>query len=70
VAFGLEAPARSYRDVALADKAACVRFARALLKRGVRVLERGAWFVSLEYDAAVIGATLDTVKEAAAESAA
>lgn len=69
VAFGLEAPAQSYRDVASADKATYVRFAHALLKRGVRVLERGAWFVSLEHDAAVIDATLDAVKEAATEIA-
>lgn len=69
VAFGLDAPARSYRDVASADKAGYVRFAHALLKRGVRVLERGAWFVSLEHDAAVIDATLDIVNDAASETA-
>jgi glutamate-1-semialdehyde 2,1-aminomutase len=70
VAFGLDAPARSYRDVAAADKAAYVRFAHALLRRGVRVLERGAWFVSLEHGAAVIDATLEVVNEAAREVAA
>jgi len=70
VAFGLESPARCYRDVASADKAGYVRFAHALLKRGVRVLERGAWFVSLEHDATVIDATLDIVTDAAKEIAA
>jgi glutamate-1-semialdehyde 2,1-aminomutase len=70
VGFGLEAPARCYRDVAAADKAAYVRFARALLHRGVRVLERGAWFVSLEHDDAIIDATLVAVEEAAREVAA
>ena len=69
VAFGLAAPARNYRDVAAADKAGYVRFAHALLKRGVRVLERGAWFVSLEHDDTVIDATLDIVAEAAKEIA-
>jgi len=69
VAFGLDAPARSYRDVAAADKAGYVRFAHALLKRGVRVLERGAWFVSLEHDAGVIDATLAVVDAAAREVA-
>lgn len=70
VAFGLEAPARNYRDVAAADKAAYVRFARALLHRGVRVLERGAWFVSLDHDDAVIDATIAAVRDAAREVAA
>ena len=65
VAFGLDAPARNYRDVARADKAAYSRFAHELLKRGVRVLERGAWFVSSEHDEAVVDATLAAVRDAA-----
>ena len=40
VGFGLDAPARNYRDLLKSDKALYVRFAHALLKRGVRVLER------------------------------
>lgn len=67
VAFGLDAPARNYRDVARADKVAYSRFAHALLKRGVRALERGAWFVSSEHDAAVIDRTLEAVRGAARE---
>lgn len=67
VAFGLDQPARNYRDVARADKAAYVRFAHAMLKRGVRALERGAWFVSSEHDAGVVDATLAVVREAARE---
>jgi glutamate-1-semialdehyde 2,1-aminomutase len=67
VAIGLDAPARNYRDVAAADKAAYVRFAHALLKRGVRVLERGAWFVSSAHDAAVVDATLEAVRGAVQE---
>jgi glutamate-1-semialdehyde 2,1-aminomutase len=67
VGFGLPAPARNYRDLLKADKARYVRFAHALLKRGVRVLERGAWFVSAAHDDAVIGATLAAVRDAAQE---
>ena len=67
IAFGLDAPARNYREVAAADKAGYSRFAHALLKRGVRVLERGAWFVSSEHNAAVIDATLEAVRGAARE---
>src|SRR3569833_2765738 len=69
IAFGLDAPARNYRDLLKADKALYVRFAHALLKRGVRVLQRGAWFVSFVHDDAVIDATLDAVKGASKEIA-
>jgi len=69
VGFGLEAPAKNYRDLLKADKASYVRFAHALLKRGVRILERGAWFVSFVHDDAVIDATLDAVKGAAKDIA-
>jgi glutamate-1-semialdehyde 2,1-aminomutase len=65
VGFGLERPARNYRDLLKTDKASYVKFAHGLLKRGVRVLERGAWFVSSEHDDAVIDATLDAVRSAA-----
>ena len=67
VGFGLDAPAHSYRDLLKCDKALYVKFAHALLKRGVRVLERGAWFVSAAHDDAVIDATLDAVRGAASE---
>ena len=69
VGFGLDAPAKNYRDLLKSDKALYVRFAHALLKRGVRVLERGAWFVSFVHDDAVIDATLEAVKGAAKEIA-
>jgi glutamate-1-semialdehyde 2,1-aminomutase len=67
VSFGLDTPARTYRDIARSDKTAYSRFAFAMLKRGVRILERGAWFVSSEHDDAVIDATLDAVRAAAGE---
>jgi glutamate-1-semialdehyde 2,1-aminomutase len=67
VAFGLDTPARNYREVAASDKAAYSRFAHALLKRGVRILERGAWFVSSEHDTAIVEATLEAVRDAVRE---
>jgi glutamate-1-semialdehyde 2,1-aminomutase len=67
VGLGLEAPAKNYRDMLKCDKARYVKFAHALLKRGVRVLERGAWFVSSEHDDAVIDATLEAVRGAVKE---
>lgn len=69
VGFGLDAPARNYRDMLKCDKALYVKFAHALLTRGVRVLERGAWFVSFAHDDAVIDATLEAVRGAASEIA-
>jgi len=65
VGFGLDAPARNYRDLARIDRPAYVRFTTALLSRGVRALERGAWFLSREHDEAVIDATLAAVEDAA-----
>jgi glutamate-1-semialdehyde 2,1-aminomutase len=69
VGFGLDAPAKNYRGLLKTDKAGYVKFAHALLKRGVRVLERGAWFVSSAHDDAVIDATLEAVRGAAKEVA-
>jgi glutamate-1-semialdehyde 2,1-aminomutase len=49
------------------DRPRYVAFTTALLRRGVRALERGAWFLSTEHDDAVIDATLDAVAAAARE---
>lgn len=65
VGFGLDAPARNYRDLLKVDKALYVKFCHALLKRGVRALERGAWFISFAHDDAVIDATLEAARGAA-----
>jgi glutamate-1-semialdehyde 2,1-aminomutase len=67
VAIGLAEPARDYRDLARADKGRYVAFTTALLRRGVRALERGAWFLSTEHDDAVIDATIAAAAEAARE---
>ncbi|MDQ2803315.1 MAG: aspartate aminotransferase family protein [Pseudomonadota bacterium] len=61
VAFGLTEPARNWTDLARMDRTRYVAFTTALLRRGVRALERGAWFMSTEHDDAVIDATLDAV---------
>lgn len=66
VAFGLTEPAREYRDLMAMDRARYVRFCGELLKRRVRVLERGAWFLSAAHDAAIVDATLAAVADAAA----
>ena len=65
VAIGLQRAARHWRDLLQVDRPRYVAFTTALLGRGVRVLERGAWFLSSEHDDAVIDATLDAIRDAA-----
>jgi glutamate-1-semialdehyde 2,1-aminomutase len=67
VGLGLTAPPRNYRDVLGIDRACCVRITTALLARGVRALERGAWFISTEHDDTVIGETIAAPRDALTE---
>ncbi len=67
VAFDLGAPARNYRGLVRMIKAKYVKFTAALLGRGVRALERGAWFMSIEHDDTIEDQTLEAVKKAARE---
>ena len=69
VGFGAEAPARTYRDLTRLNRPAYIAFTTALLRRGVRALERGAWFLSIEHDDYVIETTLKAVEDAAREVA-
>jgi glutamate-1-semialdehyde 2,1-aminomutase len=65
VAFGTDAPIKSFRDTLSVDRLRYARFTTALVERGVRALERGAWFLSSEHGNDLIGATLDAVADAA-----
>jgi glutamate-1-semialdehyde 2,1-aminomutase len=67
IALDLTEPARDYREAAKANKTRYVAFTTALLRRGVRALERGAWFLSTEHDNAVVDMTIAAAAEAAAE---
>jgi glutamate-1-semialdehyde 2,1-aminomutase len=62
VAFGLDAPPENYRDILATDRAGYVRVTTGLLARGVRVLERGAWFISTEHDDAVVDETISALR--------
>jgi glutamate-1-semialdehyde 2,1-aminomutase len=66
VAFGITSPIETFRDTFAMDRPRYVKFTTALIERGVRALERGAWFLSAEHDDAVIARTLDAVDSAAA----
>jgi glutamate-1-semialdehyde 2,1-aminomutase len=65
VALGVTKPIETFRDTFAVDRARYVRFTTALIERGVRALERGAWFLSREHDDAVIDRTLEIVDSAA-----
>ena len=67
VALGLTAPPRNWSDLLAMDRPRYSAFTTALLRHGVRALERGAWFLSTEHDDAVIDATLVAVSEALKE---
>ena len=64
VGFGVSDPITNYRESRKADKQRYVQFATALLEEGVRVLERGAWFLSTAHSASIIDETLDAVQSA------
>ncbi len=64
VALGLTEAPINYRGTLGVDRARYVRLTHALLQRGVRALERGAWFLCSEHDDATIDETLDALKEA------
>jgi glutamate-1-semialdehyde 2,1-aminomutase len=61
VAIGLTEKPRNWAELRAMDKPRYVAFTTALLRHGVRALERGAWFLSTEHDDAIIDATLDAV---------
>lgn len=67
VALGRREPIRNYRDATTADKALYVKLTTAMMHRGVRALERGAWFISAAHDDAAIDATLEAFDAALGE---
>jgi glutamate-1-semialdehyde 2,1-aminomutase len=54
VALGITSPIESYRDSLEVDRGRYVKFTTAALARGVRALERGAWFMSSTHDDTVV----------------
>lgn len=64
VALGVHEPVVDYRSSLATDKPAYVKLCIALLERGVRCLERGAWFVSTTHDADVADETISAFQDA------
>lgn len=67
VGFGVEGQVTDYRSSLQADKERYVRFTEALHFRGVRALERGAWFLSTAHTADVVDETVAAVAAVARE---
>ena len=67
VALGASSPFSNYRDSLAADKTRYINFTTALLSRGVRALERGAWFLSTAHDDAAVDETIAAVAAVAKE---
>ena len=65
VALGISTPIRNYRDALNADRARYIRLTTQMLYRGVRALERGAWFISSAHTDEVIDETIAVVQDAA-----
>ena len=67
VGFGVEGEVTDYRSSLQADKERYVRFTEALHYRGVRALERGAWFLSTAHTEDVVDETVAAVAAVARE---
>ncbi|MEX2422966.1 MAG: aminotransferase class III-fold pyridoxal phosphate-dependent enzyme [Acidimicrobiia bacterium] len=70
VAFGTTEPITEFGHLTRTDPAMYVRFTSALARRGVRLLERGAWFLSSEHDDDILAETLEAVDGVLGEMAA
>ncbi|HVR31965.1 MAG TPA: aspartate aminotransferase family protein [Acidimicrobiia bacterium] len=69
VAFGTTEPIIEFGDLSRTDPAAYVRFTSGLMRRGVRALERGAWFLSSAHDDDILAQTLEAVDSVLTEVA-
>lgn len=63
VAFGATKPIETFRDTQLVDRARYTSFTSALLEKGIRALERGAWFLSSEHRWGEINDTLNAIED-------
>lgn len=61
VGFGVDGPVTDYRTSLQADKDRYIRFTDALHYKGVRALERGAWFMSSAHTSDVVDTTIEAV---------
>ena len=62
--FGINSQPQEYRDLLNLNTEMYISFCLEMIKRGVRTLERGAWFISIEHSKEILQETLEIAKEA------
>ena len=65
--FGLRDNPQEYRDLLNLNNEMYISFCLEMIKRGVRILERGAWFISIEHSKKILQETLEIAKESLLE---
>ena len=61
--FGIIKQPEEYRDLLNLNSEMYISFCLEMIKRGVRCLERGAWFISIEHTNDIILETIEIAKE-------
>ena len=62
--FGINNQPQEYRDLLNLDTDMYISFCLEMIKRGVRTLERGAWFISIEHTEDILQETINIAREA------
>ena len=62
--FGINNQPQEYRDLLNLNTDMYILFCLEMIKRGVRSLERGAWFISIEHTEDILQETINVAKEA------
>ena len=62
--FGTNKQPKEYRDLLNLNNEMYSSFCLEMIKRGVRTLERGAWFISIEHSQDILEETIDIAKHA------
>ena len=62
--FGTNKQPKEYRDLLNLNNEMYSSFCLEMIKRGVRTLERGAWFISIEHTQDILEETIDIAKHA------
>ena len=61
--FGMSRQPQEYRDLLNLNSEMYISFCLEMIKRGVRTLERGAWFISIEHSKEILQETIQIAKE-------
>ena len=61
--FGMRRQPQEYRDLLNLNSEMYISFCLEMIKRGVRTLERGAWFISIEHSKEILQETIQIAKE-------